>query len=132
MSGFHSITDTDENHDMSNLNISLNISLDTHDPSTYYAHKLSFTAVNGINLFLLFPSIFLSLFLSMFPSHPSLPSLTSLLPLSPRVKEIQGTTGVHIVLDPQSEDVADALSTFDLRLPLSDSSHKVTPLIITG
>lgn len=35
------------------------------------------------------------------------------------VKEIQGTSGVHIVLDPQQEDCEEVLSSFDLRLPLS-------------
>jgi uncharacterized protein YcgL (UPF0745 family) len=32
-----------------------------------------------------------------------------------RVKEIQGTTGVHVILDPQSEDLSRTLSCFDLR-----------------
>lgn len=39
-----------------------------------------------------------------------------------RVKEIQGTTGVHIILDPQPDDVSEAISKFDLRLPISESS----------
>ena len=39
------------------------------------------------------------------------------------MKEIQGTTGVHIVLDPQPEDLADTLSNFDLRLPLTETTH---------
>ena len=38
------------------------------------------------------------------------------------MKEIQGTTGVHILLDPQIEDTSEALSAFDLRLPISESS----------
>ena len=40
------------------------------------------------------------------------------------VKEIQGTTGVHILLDPQSDDTSEALSAFDLRLPISESSSQ--------
>ena len=37
-------------------------------------------------------------------------------PLSSR----QGTTGVHIVLDPQTVDLTEACSCFDLRLPFAD------------
>ena len=42
------------------------------------------------------------------------------------MKEIQGTTGVHIVLDPQSGDLVETTACFDLRLPFSDlpSSHR--------
>ena len=36
------------------------------------------------------------------------------------MKEIQGSAGAHIVLDPQLDDLSTALSSFDIRLPFSD------------
>ena len=37
-----------------------------------------------------------------------------------RVKEIQGSAGAHIVLDPHLDDLSESLSCFDIRLPFSD------------
>lgn len=40
------------------------------------------------------------------------------------MKEIQGSAGAHIVLDPQLDDLSTALSSFDIRLPFSDLPSK--------
>ena len=41
------------------------------------------------------------------------------------MKEIQGSAGAHIVLDPQLDEVSSAMSCFDLRLPSTDAPQKV-------
>ena len=46
-----------------------------------------------------------------------------------RVKEIQGSAGVHIILDPQLDDIANTLSCFDIRLPYSDYFQRPPSLI---
>ena len=50
------------------------------------------------------------------------------LQISCRVKEIQGSAGAHIILDPQLDDIANALSCFDIRLPYSDHIHRSSSL----
>jgi hypothetical protein len=63
---------------------------------------------------------------SSLQGSPYLPSTLLITPLAVplvsfplSVKEIQGTSGVHIVLDPQQDDYEEVVSSFDLRLPLS-------------
>ena len=46
-----------------------------------------------------------------------------------RVKEIQGSAGVHIILDPQLDDIANTLSCFDIRLPYSDNFQRPSSLM---
>ena len=50
------------------------------------------------------------------------------------MKEIQGGAGVHILLDPLSEDLKDSISSFDFRLPLTDNNHQkiVYPAVRPG
>lgn len=44
-----------------------------------------------------------------------------------KVKDIQGRCGVHILLDPQSQDLSEVVSGFDLRIPATEYHH-VRPL----
>jgi hypothetical protein len=50
------------------------------------------------------------------------------------VKEIQGSAGTHILLDPQLDEVSSAMSCFDLRLPSTDAPQKAgqSSKMITG
>lgn len=42
-----------------------------------------------------------------------------------KVKEVQGTCGVHLVLDPQPTDLSEATSSYDIRLPCSETAVEV-------
>ena len=43
-----------------------------------------------------------------------------------RMKEIQGSAGAHIVLDPQMDDLVSCLCCFDIRLPFYDAPMRTS------